>query len=211
MRLLAITPIAVSEDELARRQQRYDRLAPPGVEVVLENLGTGVGVPAALETASDVAASEEVLVRRFATCDPAGYDAFLPDCVLDPVVDRAVELPRPVHGIARLATHLIASLGRSFTAVARNQAIASELDHRFATYGLVPVQRTAVLDLSVDDISDDAIWADAVGEAVADLDCDVVVNACSAVEVRPGSGGPTILDPTATALQVLALSEGGLR
>ena len=35
MRLLAITPIVVDDAELARRQARYDDLAPDGVTVVL--------------------------------------------------------------------------------------------------------------------------------------------------------------------------------
>ena len=38
MRVIAITPIHVTDEELARRQERYSRLAPEGVTVELRNL-----------------------------------------------------------------------------------------------------------------------------------------------------------------------------
>lgn len=38
MRVAAITPIRVSEEELTRRQARYDRLTPPPLRVQLRNL-----------------------------------------------------------------------------------------------------------------------------------------------------------------------------
>ena len=41
MRLRAITPIVVSEDELSRRRVRYEALAPPGVTIHLDNLANG--------------------------------------------------------------------------------------------------------------------------------------------------------------------------
>lgn len=207
MRILAITPIAVDEEELARRQARYDRLSPDGVRVYLENLGTGSEVPRALETEADIAASERVLIDRFAGADADRYDVYLPDCVLDPVVDHRTALPRPVHGIGRLAAHYVAGLGLPAGAVARNPAIAAELDRRLALYGLA-AKPTRVMDLSLADIADDAAWAAAVERTVADLDCDVVINACSAVEVTEGAGGPLLLDPTAVALRMLgALAE----
>lgn len=207
MRILAITPISVDNDELARRQQRYDRLAPAGLSVRLANAGTGSEVPRALETAEDIAASEGVLVDRFAAADPERFDVYLPDCVLDPVVDQADRFSRPVHGIGRLAAHYLAGLGMRAGAVARNQAIATELDRKLAGYGLA-AEPTAVMDLSVEDIADDALWAAAVARTVADLDCRAVINACSAVDIsaRP-VGGPVLLDPTATALRMLGAFE----
>ncbi|WP_199435503.1 aspartate/glutamate racemase family protein [Qaidamihabitans albus] len=203
MRILSITPIAVDEHELTRRQQRYDRIAPASVHVHLENLGRGSGVPTALETADDVAASEAALLRRYANADAGAYDAYLPDCVLDPVVDHADRLPLPVHGIGRLTAHYLAGLGLRFRAVARNLAIAAELDRKLRSYGIPHAQPTAVMELSVADIADDSTWAAAVQRAVADLDCAAVLNACSAVDVRSASGGPWQVDPTATALRLL--------
>lgn len=204
MRILAITPIAVDDDELRRRQARYDRLAPPGLSVHLENLGTGPEVPRALETADDVTASEAALQERFAGADPDGFDAFLPDCVLDPVIDQGASYPLPVHGIARLTAHHLAGLGLRTGAVARNPAIADELDRRLRSYG-VEAEPTVVMDLSLEDIADESTWAAGVEKAVAGSDCQAVINACSAVEVTPVAGGPRVVDPTATALRLLAL------
>lgn len=204
MRILAITPISVDDDELVRRQERYDRLAPEGVTVQLENIGTGPGIPRALESAADIAASEAVLLERYAAADAGRFDVFLPDCVLDPVVDHADRVPLPVHGIGRLTAHHLAGFGWTIGAVARNAAIATELDRKLASYGLPATSPTAVMDLSVEDIADEAGWATAVERTVTGLRCQAVVNACSAVDVRHGGGGPLLVDPTATALRLLA-------
>lgn len=205
MRILAITPIQVSQDELARRQARYDRVVPPGITVRLENLGGGSDVPRALNTAEEIAASEAVLVERFAAADTTEVDAFLPDCVLDPVVEQLRSLARPVFGIGRLTAHFVAGFGVRLGAVARNEAIAAELDRKLKSYGLAPHTLTAVMNLSVEAIADDATWAAAVEHTVGNLDCDYVINACSAVEVTASGAGPLLPDPTQTALQMIAL------
>ncbi|WP_244930459.1 hypothetical protein [Nocardioides sp. W7] len=204
MRLLAITPITVDDAELARRQWRYDELAPAGVTVVLEHLGSGIALPRALETEADVRASEEALLARYREVESADWDGFLPDCVLDPLSDGDHGLGRPVFGIGRLAAAFVAGQGARLAAVARNAAIAAELDRRLASYGVPTVAPTAVLDLSVEDIADDAVWAAAVERTVQGLDCDFVLNACSAVEVAEQPRAPYLLDPTAAALAMLA-------
>lgn len=204
MHLLAITPIVVSAEELERRQRRYDRLAPPGVSVDLVNLRSG---PTALEDAQDMRTSEEALLGQFAAADPTGFDGFLPDCVLDPC--QGVELARPVYGIGRLAAFAVAGRGATFSAVARNPAIAAELDRRLATYGLSMARPTAVMDLSVADIADDKVWARAVARTVTTLDCDYVINACSAVDITDDVQQPVLVDPTRTALAQLGEQLGG--
>lgn len=209
MHLLAITPIHVSGEELVRRQQRYDRLAPAGVSIRLHDVGDGSEVPRALETADDITASEAALVQRFRCVDTDGVDGFLPDCVLDPVVDHDVSLARPVFGIARLTAHFLAGFGVRVGAVARNEAIAAELDRKMRSYGLPFGRRTDVLDLSVEDIADDAVWAAAVERTVAGMPCDHVINACSAVDVAVNDHGPVLIDPTWMALQLIGLRAVG--
>lgn len=210
MRLLAITPIHVGETELARRQTRYDTLSPHGVTVHLEDLGTGSDVPDALETAEDIVASEAALVQRYADADLVGIDGFLPDCVLDPVVEHESSMPRPVFGIGRLSAHFAAGFGVRLGAVARNPAIATELDRKLRSYGIVTAQDTAVLNLSVEDIADDVAWATAVQRTVRGLSCDYVINACSAVDITEHHDGPFLLDPTWAALQLIGLQALGL-
>lgn len=205
MQLLAITPIHVSDEELGRRQRRYDRLAPAGVSVRLHDVGDGSHVPRSLETAEDIEASEAAMLERFRAVDATGVDGFLPDCVLDPVVDHAPSLSRPVFGIARLTAHFLAGLGSRIGAVARNDAIAAELDRKLASYGLPVARRTDVLELSVEQIADDAAWAAAVDRTVAGIPCDHVFNACSAVDIVPHGEGPVVVDPTRTALQLIGV------
>jgi hypothetical protein len=203
--LLAITPIHVSEQELARRQRRYDGLAPAGLTVHLEDLGTGPDVPSALETAEDIVASEAAMLRRFSDAHLAGVDGFLPDCVLDPVVDHASTMARPVFGLGRLCAHFAAGFGVRLGAVARNHAIAAELDRKLGSYGIEMAQATAVLDLAVDEIADGPAWTEAVTRTVRDLPCTSVINACSAVDIAGHRGGPVLLDPTRVALQLIGL------
>ncbi|MPZ60837.1 MAG: hydantoin racemase [Propionibacteriales bacterium] len=204
MRLLGITPISVRAEELARRQARYDRLAPAGLSVRLENLGTGSEAPRALETADDVAASEAALLERYSTADLTGFDGLLPDCVLDPAVEHPSVLPLPTYGLGRLSAYFLAGFGVRVGAVARNRAIAAELDRKLTGYGLPLTQETAVLELSVDDIADDATWAHAVRRTAAELDVDALINACSAVEIEQAPGRTILLDPTATALRMIS-------
>ncbi|MCW2838836.1 MAG: hypothetical protein JWR55_319 [Aeromicrobium sp.] len=207
MRILSFTPIAVGEQELARRQARYAEHSPAGIEVELRDIGAGSGdsgAPAALDTPEDVAASERAVLAAFAAADPTGFDAFLPDCVLDPGIDDQDGLARPLLGIGRLTATFLATQGAPLHAVARNIAIAAELDRRFASYGL-ETPATRVLDLGFDVIADDRAWNETVARSIADLDDGFVFNACSAVDVAPSTGGPVLVDPTATALRLLGL------
>jgi hypothetical protein len=217
VRILSFTPIAVGERELARRQARYDEHSPDGVEVVLRDIGAdadghdpaAVPAPASLDTPDDVAASERAVLAAFAAADPTGFDAFLPDCVLDPGIDDQAGLARPLLGIGRLTASFLASQGGPLVSVARNPAIAAELDRRFASYG-VDGPATRVLDLSFDAIADDRVWNETVTRSVADLDGGFVFNACSAVDVAPSADGrgPVLVDPTATALRLIGLRAG---
>ena len=202
MRLLALTPIHVPDTELARRQARYDQIAPTGIEVVVRRPERDL--PRELGSAADVAASDAALVAAYAAEPVGGWDGYLPDCVLDPAVHSAATLPVPIHGIGRLAMHALTGAGLSWRAVARNQPIADELDRLADRYGVPTDGPTTVLSLSVEEISDDAGWGSALATAVADLGCDAVLNGCSAVDVRAPGRGPVVVDPTALALHVLA-------
>ncbi|MCC3266948.1 hypothetical protein [Arthrobacter gengyunqii] len=208
MRILAVTPIAVTDSELARRQQRYDRLAPANVSVLLHNLGTDPDVPRALENDDDVAASEEAVTAWFAAADAQNVDAFLPDCVLDPGVGPGARTQqRPVLGLMRLASGFLAATGASLGAVARNDAIAAELERKLATYGIGPLHEpVSVLNLSLAEIADDTAWSASVATALESMSAGYVLNACSAVNLTGAvNRGPVLVDPTALALQLAGL------
>jgi Asp/Glu/hydantoin racemase len=209
MRIKAITPMYVGDEELRRRQQRYDRLCPTGLRITLVDLPDDPRTPRALDTADDIRASERLVVAEARRTDPREFDAVMPDCVLDPGVPELDEhCPVPVLGITRLATGLLASLGRPFAAVARNEAIAAELRAVIERYGLGwALQEVAVLGLRVTDISDEARWSAAVAAVAPRLSgAAAIVNGCSAVEVDDVGTGAPLVDPTALALDLASLA-----
>lgn len=211
MRIFAITPIHVPEEELRRRQRRYDQISPPGLTVELHDIGDHA--PRALETSQDVRASEGCVVAALSAVGP-GYDAFLPDCVLDPgVAELQGRLTAPVHGILRLSMGYAAATGRTVGAVTRNQPIADEFAAVTGAYGFSRwLSGVSVLDLDLAAIADDARWVMALGGAVDGLACDgadVVVNGCSAVDLDAVDPYRVpVIDPTALALRLLGAGEG---
>ena len=133
MRLRAITPIVVSEEELNRRRFRYNTLAPPGVTIHLDNLVTG---PDRLESSDQIRESEQLVYEEALRTDLRSFDGIFLDCVLDPALEQLqAESAVPVFGITRLVSTFIASLGLRMAAVARNRAIADELADRIEAFG----------------------------------------------------------------------------
>lgn len=214
MRIKAITPIRVSESELARRQGRYEILSPPGVEIELVNLPEVPGVPAKLDSARDIRVSEEYVIEEAMKTELARHDAVLPDCVLDPGLDRLErECPVPAFGILKLSTGFLVSLGHRFAAYTRNRPIGDELRERLYGYGFLQhFDRVAVLDLAFEDISNEKGWNEALHEAgkrFTGSRTTVVINGCSAVKLRPSSGSAvSVVDPTRLALASLGLAAG---
>jgi allantoin racemase len=212
VRIKAITPIRVNESELARRQARYEALSPPEVEIELVNLPDRPGVPSRLDSERDIRASEELVTEEALRTDPARYDAVLPDCVLDPGLDRLErECPVPAFGILKLSAGFMVSLGHRFAAFTRNRSIGEELRGRLESYDLLSsFDRAAVLDLAFEDIANDEGWNEALreaGEQFAGSRTTAVINGCSAVELRPGSGNAiVVVDPTKLALSLLGLA-----
>lgn len=214
MRIRAITPIHVTDSELARRQARYRALSPLSVEVELVNLPDGPGVPRSLDSAEEIRVSEELVVEEALRTDPAHHDAVLPDCVLDPGLERLErEGNVPAFGILKLSAGLLASLGHRFAAFTRNRSIGEELRDRIESYGLLPhFDRVEVLDLSFEIVADDEGWNEALREAGRRFSgscTTAVINGCSAVELRQRSESTfAVVDPTKLALASLGLAAG---
>lgn len=134
-RVKIITPIQVDAADLARRRQRYGERAGPDTEIEVVGLSSG---PDALETARDVAASEEAVFAEGAKTEPGTCDAVLIDCIFDPAVERLRKaLPLPVFGPMRTALPLLSLVAPNFGIVARapdHAALFSELVQRYG-YG----------------------------------------------------------------------------
>jgi Asp/Glu/hydantoin racemase len=198
----------VDEAELERRRVRYAALAPPGVQIRLDNLPDDSDVPRQLDHADAIAASDAAVAAAARRTDAARFGAVLPDCVLDPGLDRlrGEGFQLPVIGITELAATATATVGGRLAAVARNEAIAEELEGRLRLYGLgARFAGVYVLGLSFADIADDEKWNSSVDDAAwhfAASDVTAILNGCSAVEVRASTGVP-VFDPTRAALPLL--------
>jgi Asp/Glu/hydantoin racemase len=213
MRILSVTPVRVDAAELARRSERYRRLAPPGVEFVLEAAGSDA--PAEFATEEDIAASTAAVTEALVAVPGDGFAYRMPDCVLDPAVPLAPDdAPVPAVGMLRLtAAHLVAT-GRRFGAVTRNRAIGDAFAARIEEYGCGPwFAGVTVLDLDFDAIPDTGRWNEAVHGALEDFAArgvTAVVNGCSAVTVEDGAPSTgsrppaRLVDPAETALRLLA-------
>lgn len=213
MRIKSITPIHVTEAELARRQARYRSLSPDGIEIELVNLPAGSDAPRSLESAEDIAASDRLVAAEIRRTDATRYQAVLPDCVLDPgVMTTADDAPVPVFGILQLSAGFLALLGHRFAAMTRNEPIGDELRACLKRYGLdADLDDVAILQLAFDDIENDARWnaaIDGVRSRFADRGVQSVINGCSAVSVTPHDGAVAVIDPTELALQVLGVAAG---
>lgn len=210
VRLYAVTPIHVSDAELARRQARYDALSPTGLVVELHDVGPGA--PRALDTEQQVRDSEG-LVAEALRAAPDEADALLPDCVLDPGLAALEDVGRPVFGLLRTTVTWSRLAGRSFGAVTRNEAIAAELERQVRHYGLADGLRgVEVLDLDVDAIHESDRWAAALRGAVermAGAGAGDLVNGCSAVDLPPDAASwpVRVVDPTALTLRLVAAGE----
>ncbi|MFJ9123431.1 aspartate/glutamate racemase family protein [Streptomyces sp. NPDC102340] len=206
MKILSVTPIRTGPGELARRQDRYRRLAPPGVECVLEEIGPDA--PSQLATAHDITASTDSVTAALATAPDDGFTFRMPDCVLDPgvpVTPDGADVPNI--GMLRLcAAHLVAT-GRPFGAVTRNRAIGEALADRIEEYGYGPwFAGVTVLDLDLDAVADSGRWNEAVRGALdgfAERGVRAVINGCSAVDTDTPHT-VRLVDPAALALRLLA-------
>lgn len=210
MRIRSITPIRVDDDEVARRQERYNRLAPSGWHVTLENLPDGS--PTELGVPGDVRASEKLLLELGAATSPDDYDAFMPDCVLDPSVVELDEASSvTVLGISRLGAHHLAACGHTFGVITRNRTIGDEFSQLMTTYGLDRAYRGAfVLDLGVEAVSDHDAWNAAVrtqAERAREAGVTMLINGCSAVDVATKGTGVRLVDPIELAFDVAAAGE----
>jgi len=200
MKVLAITPIHVGPEELARRQERYNRLSPAHVDVTLVDLPESA--PRALNTDEDIHSSDEYVASVIHNSRD-GFDLVLPDCVLDPAfVPTGGD--KGTRGLLHQAVMGVTATGEPFGVIVRNHAIAKELRRRLAEYGmdesLVDVQ---IMDLPFEAVTNHDMWNAAMTQAVKELGergARSVINGCSAVDVDEEGIGVRVIDPTHEAL-----------
>lgn len=203
MRIVSVTPVHVTHDELDRRQRRYDRIAPAGLKLELINLPySGL---TALDGPADVRNSDNFLVEEIQKIDLSGADYFLPDCILDPGYRKNAD--GSVVGMLDLVMSHLVSQGHKVGAVTRNPHIGAELVRRVHEYGygehFIDLE---VLDLSFAAITDESLWHEKLQTAVEVLarkGATVVINGCSAVNVDQSRLPIKVVDPAEMALEIL--------
>lgn len=207
MRIFAVTPLYVGPKELARRQQRYHRISPPGVTVELHDLPPAA--PRQLNTAEQITASE-AQVHAALSAAPDEFDALLADCVLDPAVTALQEQTgRTVVGIMKTNLAHAAALATPIAAVVRNAAIAQEFRRVADSYGWGGLlTEIGVLDLGFDAIAHGDAWQQRLGAAAAQVAASgarSLFNGCSAVDTDADRPSPVpVFDPVARALRLVA-------
>lgn len=203
MRVIAITPIHVTDEELARRQERYSRLAPEGVTVELRNLTKQS--PVALDEQTDVLSSDAALMDDMCHVKEDTFDVILPDCVLDPGF-RPGKNGAVVGMLESVVAHLVKQ-GHKVGAVTRNETIGTELVRRVGEYGFADdFAGLEVLNLTFDAINDEELWHAALKIGVDKLvakGATVVINGCSAVNVDQSQLSIEVVDPAEMALKLI--------
>jgi Asp/Glu/hydantoin racemase len=204
MKVVSITPIHVTDKELARRQERYQRLAPAGVTVELRNLSHQS--PVALDNKNDVQSSDSNLASDISEINADSYDVLLPDCILDPGF-RQNRSENTVGMLDSVMKHLV-DAGNKVGAVTRNESIGQELVRRVGEYGYADsFVGLEVLNLSFDAINDEEEWHRALKigvDRLADLGATVVINGCSAVNVDQSQLQLPVVDPAELVLQLIS-------
>lgn len=209
MRLKTITPLHVTPEELLRRQERYDRLAPKGLKMTMANLPDSA--PLSLGTQAACRASDDYVYDEALKTNAEAFDGIFLDCVLDPSSEKLeLDSALSVFSILKLSALHLASLGHQLAAVTRNQVIADELEHKMKAYGLADCfHGVIVLDLSYEDVADDAKWNAALVSAKEEAKkrgATALINGCSAVNVEEDDVSILIVDPTELALKLIAFA-----
>lgn len=210
LRVKSIAPLHLQAAELERRQARYTRLGGSRLDITLVNL-VGDDAPARMDTPDEIGASERLVADEIGRTDPAHFDVIMPDCVLDPGIADGPDPPVPVAGMLRLVAGHLASLGRRFAAVTRNQVIGDDLARKVAAYGLSDaLTGVHVLDVGFCFVSDHEGWSKAMRPMQATLEAEgtaTLFNGCSAVDLDGHRlGAVSVVDPTALALQLLTVA-----
>lgn len=210
LRVKAIAPLHLSDEEMYRRQARFDRLGGDQLAITLVNL-TGNGAPQRLDTPGQIVVSERLTAEDIDRTDRSRFDVVMPDCVLDPAVTEGAATPVPVAGILRLVTGYLAAMDRPFAAVTRNRAIGDELARKVKSYGLSAwLTGIHVLDVDFCLVADHQGWSDAMAPLRGELEAagvQTLFNGCSAVDLDTDHlGSVAVVDPTALALRLLTLA-----
>lgn len=166
-RIKIISPLEATEDDLLRRQRRYNEQAASGTQLVVENLAGG---PAALDTAGDVLTSAAAIFQQAKNTTSDDYDAILIDCVFDPAVEELrEETGIPTFGPTRVTLPLISLVSPNFSIIARSNRQCELLTETVTAYGFGhQICSIRALGISYEEAKQPGIFNRAMWESLED-------------------------------------------
>lgn len=209
-RVKIISPLEATEDDLARRQQRYGEQAGVETRALVENLRGG---PAALNTSGDVLASAAAIYEQGRSTNADEYDAILIDCVFDPAVEELREATNlPTFGPTRVTLPLIPLVAANFSIIARSNRQCELLAETVSRYGYGHhLCSLRALDISYEEAKQPQIFnrvmLDRLEEAVTGDGAEAIMFGSTTMalteEMRSTARGAPLFMPGMVALNVM--------
>lgn len=217
-RVKIISPLQASEDDLLRRQRRYNEQAISDTQLVVENL---TGGPTALNTAGDVLTSAAAIFQQGKSTNKDDFDAILIDCVFDPAVEELQEATGlPSFGPTEVTLPLISLMSSNFSIIARTNRQCELLSETVTTYGFGDqIRSTRALDISYEEAKQadvfNQVMSERLHEAVESDGAQAILFGSTTMaisgEMRTRSQGVPLFMPGMVALNVMEnLWFGGL-
>ncbi len=209
-RVRIISPLKATENDIIRRQQRYQEHADSDTTVTVLNLDTG---PAALNTPGDVLLSAASIFQRAVATRAEDFDAILIDCVFDPSVAELQEATSiPTFGPTRTTLALLALAAPSFSIVARTDRQCEMLADVVAANGYTQKLRSLrALGITYEQAKQEHVFAEAmiaqVRNVVAEDGAQAVMFGSTTMaltdEIVAAASGVPLFMPGLTALRVM--------
>jgi len=213
MKIKAIAPALRDEEQRKEIEAAYRRCV--GKNVVVD-LVTTRG-PGRFETRADELISEYCIFEEGKKARQEGYDAVMPDCVMDP----AVEAIRDSTGLLtlgplRVSVNIGSLVGPRFSLVARNEFVLGRLKSKVACYGFESnIASAQCLDLSYEEFQSEILLKQALlregirsrknGACALILGCTTIVDLDSWLQSEIGI---TVIAPGKVTLKVLEALAG---
>lgn len=207
MRIKVVAPTLKDKSQRQQIECAYRSCVSKGSDLDLVEAGG----PIHFENRKDLIESERCILEKAKNARKEGYDAVMPDCVMDPAVDAI----RDRTGLLTLgplftSLHVAALIGPRTAILVRNEFILKMLRAKINTYGIPNAVTGRSLNLSYDEFDNEECLRDAIirqGEVVKKhgassliLGCTTIVNLESWLHSRLSM---PIIAPGKTTLRML--------
>lgn len=136
MKIKAITPVVVPEEECRKRERGVTQHAglKPDTKVEFSSIRKG---PPYLSYYTECLDSDYNVFLEGCNAEKEGYDAVQPDCVFDPALKPLKEvLNIPVAAPLECSIHVASVLGRKFSVLINEESMVKFIEEKVREYGL---------------------------------------------------------------------------